>query len=254
MGVITTISSGSARTSGFCAVVQSCTSEVAAKVRILAQYIFEAIRSSWYASPKFFTFYADTQEGDIKRLELAANQGCLEAQYNLGCIYWDGTNGVEKNIEETFKWFKLAADHGYSQAQIFSLACIYLYGTNGVQKGSEESLKWFKKAASQGCLEESLKWFQLAASQGCLEAQYNLGCIYWDGTNGVRKDNEESLKWFQLAANQGCLDAQYNLGCIYRDGTNGVKKNAKEGIKWFRFAENQENLDAKKALEELGLL
>ena len=55
MGVITTISSGSARTSGFCAVVQSCISEVAAKVRVLAQYIFEKIRSSCDESPEFFT-------------------------------------------------------------------------------------------------------------------------------------------------------------------------------------------------------
>ena len=100
---------------------------------------------------KFFTFYADTQEGEIKRLELAAERGDSRAQYDLGSIYRDGTDGVKKNIEEASKWFRLAADHGYSKAQI-SLGCIHLDGTNGVKKNAEEGIKWFRFAESQGNL------------------------------------------------------------------------------------------------------
>ena len=220
--------------------MQSCISEVAAKVRVLAQYIFEAIRSSWYASPKFFkifpplailaggvslilkkffTFYADTQEGYIKRLELAAERGDSLARYDLGCIYRDGTNGVEKSDEESLKWFKLAADHGHSEVQYkaqYNLSRMYLSG-------------WRKRH------------IQLAAEKENQLAQYKLGWIYLNGTNGVEKNVEKGLEWLKRAAEHGYSEAQNDLGSIYRDGTNGVKKDVEESLKWFRIAERQGN-------------
>ena len=46
----------------------------------------------------------------------AANQGLVEAQFNLGICYYNGY-GVEKNPAEAVKWFRKAANQGDAQAQ-----------------------------------------------------------------------------------------------------------------------------------------
>ncbi len=54
----------------------------------------------------------------------AAQQGYINAQYQLGQMYFEGI-GVEENYEEAFKWFKKAADDNnfdalYMLGHIFS--------------------------------------------------------------------------------------------------------------------------------------
>ena len=46
------------------------------------------------------------------------------------------------------KWFKLAAEQGYVKSQ-FNLGYCYQYGT-GVIKDDNEAVKWYKLAAAQG--------------------------------------------------------------------------------------------------------
>ena len=47
---------------------------------------------------------------------------------------------TQKNDEESFKWFKLAAEQGNTAAQN-SLGCCYQNG-GGVAKNEEEAVKW----------------------------------------------------------------------------------------------------------------
>jgi TPR repeat protein len=56
-------------------------------------------------------------------IELAANQGLLEAQYALGLLYYNGT-GTERDDVIALKWFEVAAGYGHtsSAANIASLA------------------------------------------------------------------------------------------------------------------------------------
>ena len=46
----------------------------------------------------------------------AANQGIVEAQFNLGTCYEKG-NGVTKDLSEAVKWYKMAAKQGDRDAQ-----------------------------------------------------------------------------------------------------------------------------------------
>ena len=60
-----------------------------------------------------FLFSGSVYGGDyneaFKELKLAAEQGDVEAQYNLGLTYANG-DGVPQNSEEARKWMKLSAD------------------------------------------------------------------------------------------------------------------------------------------------
>ena len=52
----------------------------------------------------------------VKWYTLAADRGFADAQNNLGVCYENG-NGVAKSYAEAVKWYKLAAEQGDSIAQ-----------------------------------------------------------------------------------------------------------------------------------------
>ncbi len=77
----------------------------------------------------------------------AAEQGDIDAQYELGNCYYNG-NGVSEDKAEAVKWYYKAANRGYARAQ-YSLGNCY-YNGYGVDKDEVEAIKWYRKAAEQG--------------------------------------------------------------------------------------------------------
>lgn len=76
-----------------------------------------------------------------------AQAGDVDAQYNLGIMYYHG-EGIAKNHDEALKWFHLSAEQGDAEAQ-FNLGFMYGRG-EGTGKDHRASMEWFQKAASQG--------------------------------------------------------------------------------------------------------
>lgn len=79
-------------------------------------------------------------------LRALAEQGDAEAQFVLGTMYRDG-QGVEKNLEETLKWWEMAAELGHVDAQ-FALGNIYSGGF-GVARDYVLSYMWFDITAAR---------------------------------------------------------------------------------------------------------
>ena len=77
----------------------------------------------------------------IEGFRLRAEAGDAEAQNNLGRMYENGW-GVEDDDAEAIKWYRLAAEQGNVTAQA-NLGDMYYYGQGGVSKDYGESLKWF---------------------------------------------------------------------------------------------------------------
>ena len=98
-----------------------------------------------------------------------------EAQVDLGLMYSDG-NGVAQNYTEAIKWYRKAAELGYSYGQN-NLGTVYENG-EGVEKNYTEAIKWYQKAAEQGQV----------------NGEYNLGKMYYYG-HGVEKNYAEAIKW-----------------------------------------------------------
>ena len=69
------------------------------------------------------------------------------AENNIGDMYFHG-EGVEKNYNEAFKWFRKSAEQGNAIGQ-YNLGRMYNNG-EGVKQDKKEAIKWFRKSAEQG--------------------------------------------------------------------------------------------------------
>ena len=210
------------------------------------------------------TFYMDGLNGfskDEKRAEELSRKGAQfadtgnpAAQCCRARCYYNGW-GELKDLTESVKWYRLAAEQGYAPGQ-FRLGARYAEGT-GVRQDMTEAVKWFRLAAEQGDapaqatlgaayydgegvtknLAEAVKWYRKAAEQGDATAQFYLGICYANG-EGVRKDMSEAVKWYHKAAEQENALAQFNLGACYENG-EGVRKDMSEAVKWYRKSAEQ---------------
>ena len=86
--------------------------------------------------------------GTVDDLRKQAEQGMVEAQYNLSVAYVTG-DGVQTNWVEALKWGRKAADQGLPDAQN-NLGAMYIDGY-GVRKDAVEAYRWFTLALKGGC-------------------------------------------------------------------------------------------------------
>ena len=119
-------------------------------------------------------------QDDIAALKMSATQGAVDAQFNLGIMYFDGQD-VPQDYREAVRWFRLAADQGYAAAQ-FHLGIMYRHG-EGVPQDYREAVRWYL----------------LAAEQGNSDAQNNLGLMYENG-EGVPQNYVRAHMWQNLSA------------------------------------------------------
>ena len=170
--------------------------------------------------------YSKGIEGGIEKDEvkaakyyrMAAEQGFMLAQHNLGCCYATG-RGVERNYAEAQKWFVKAAEQGDPSAQFNAGTFFYREIGEGAEKDERKGVEWFlkylKSVQRQGVdlsgenprtavcaveeflasakIEDSEKWdreFLLLLSE-----------CYREGI-GLKKDDREADKWHRQLVNQ----------------------------------------------------
>lgn len=189
----------------------------------------------------------------VKQYRLAAEQGYVGAQSNLGMV---AALVSFVSMGGAFVWwFRRAAAQGNATAQFYLGVCYY--NGLGVTQDYTQAVRWFRRAAAQGhaqaqnnlgvCYEHghgapqdyagAIKWYRLAVEGGIAIAQKNLGLCYYYG-HGVNRDYTEAISWFRLAAGQGETAAQNNLGVCYQHGL-GVTRDYTEAVKWYRLAAEQ---------------
>lgn len=113
-------------------------------------------------------------------MSVAAADGDVAAQVNLGIAYANGTD-TERDYGQSIKWFRRAADQGAALAQ-FNLGVIYQRGLGVPQDYAEAA-----------------RWYLLAADGDEPRAQLEIGLKLADG-QGIAEDRVEALKWLILAA------------------------------------------------------
>ena len=163
-------------------------------------------------------------ENELNELRRRADEGCPEAQYELGWRFSAG-QGVEQNDAEALKWLHKAAEQGHDKSQNV-LGAMYATGHGGAPQDDVEAAKWFG----------------MAADQGLAQAQHSLGAMYYYGS-GVLQDYTEAVKWFGMAADQGLAQAQHDLGVMYADG-RGVQQDYVKAHIWWNLAAAQGNDEA----------
>ena len=153
----------------------------------------------------------------------------------VGNISYDFAKGYayyhEKDYEETFFWFKKAADKNHADACEW---CGHCY-ENGY--GTEKD---YTKAVS---------YYNKAINLGNIDAMFDLGTCYYYG-HGVNKDYRIAFSWFKKAADKNHAGACDWMGYCYENGY-GVNKNLDFAIKWYKKAK-QNGYDAKKCDKKIN--
>ena len=114
-----------------------------------------------------------------------------EALYRAGGMFYRGVDGPQ-DYEKAFRWIKLAAEKGHSQAQN-DVGVMYETG-QGVSQDPKQAMYWYKKSAEGN--------YPLA--------HYNLGRAFDFGMGG-RKNYSEAIKSYRRAAKLGEPKAQKRL-------------------------------------------
>ena len=104
----------------------------------------------------------------MKWYRLAAEQGYTVAQSNLGWMYRKG-KGVPQDYKTTVKWYRLAAEQG---------VCLNAQSQSGLDVRQ-------RKRCSTGYGKTAAKFYRLAAEQGDADAQSQSGCDVTGTGKGV---------------------------------------------------------------------
>jgi len=190
-----------------------------------------------------------TNEESLNELKALATQGNAEAAHIVGCVYRDGYFG-DPDWDEAFVWIKISAEQGFIEAQ-FDLGQMYDMDSDNVMEltFAEKNVKAAIHGNAQAqlrrdqlfCLDragiprdytKALYWYQKAADQGYAQAQLRLGQLYYAGGVDMPTDYTKALYWYQKAADQGDGQAQFLLGQMYFEG-NGVEVDENLAEKWW---------------------
>jgi TPR repeat protein len=167
--------------------------------------------------------YAVQDDAEAARLyRLAAEQGHLMAQNNLGVMYEQG-RGVERDEAQAAQWYTKAAQEGLIVAQA-NLALLYDDG-RGVSADAKRAAQLYRQAGDAGHV----------------TSQYRLARLYEAG-RGVAQSDNRAADWYRKAAKYGHAESQLALAGMY-DAGRGVKRDPSKAAKWRRLATMQ-GLDA----------
>ena len=152
----------------------------------------------------------------------AARLGYTNSQINLAEMYRCGVEGVvSKDLEESFKWLKKAADEDLSDAEVRTNFFGGLYANTlrkmhkAIDGERQRALKLLYLYYVAGdCPEgrpqptKAVYYLTRAAEQGDAEAQVILGEIYLTGGCEQLIDVPRARRWFSKASDKGDLRAK----------------------------------------------
>ncbi|MBD5271193.1 MAG: sel1 repeat family protein [Bacteroides sp.] len=165
--------------------------------------------------------YSEAKELYITAYELGDH---LLSPFQLGELFYAGL-GVQQDIEEAVKWYKISADNGHPESSFY---CGYAYNIGqGFPKDFAKALKYYYQASDyipnanlriglllrEGLGEQknevkAYEYIKKGAEMGCAESQYSLAFGYLNGYGNLPVNKQKALTWMRKAADQGYVKAQ----------------------------------------------
>ena len=167
----------------------------------------------------------------LKLVQMAAAQGNALGLCELGERYISGSQGLDEDIAQALKYFRLAAKQGLPRA-VLDLSRMY-----GWRQGVERNIPL------------AIAMLTDLSQNGNADASEMLADWFASGT-AVPKDDAQAAKWYLKSANLGSLRAQSLIASYFANG-KGVAKNLAEARKWFVKAFMNDSFKAARALEEM---
>lgn len=165
---------------------------------------------------------------DLESLIAAAQNGDVEAQYELSVLYSQGKDGLERDWDEAEKWRLKAAEAGHAEAQ-YEIGSSYAY-----KAGTEKKPELYA---------EAVIWYEKAAAQGNFNAQYHLARMYEQGTQ-IPQNLLKAFEYYLASAQHNSAEtkrpwvlamAQQKVGLMYYQGIPG-ERDFDEAYKWLNIA------------------
>lgn len=182
-------------------------------------------------------YRAGNYQGAFNEWSVAAQQGDVDAQYNLGCLYLRG-EGVAPNRASAADWLQRAADQGDIDA------ATWLLFSKPITE--ERRKQFFSKRLTP--TDRFRLTFAVTLSNGRLhrrpcatdrtdgaEIEFSLGLFYEKGLSGFPQDDAQAAEWYRRAAKRNYAEAQTHLAYLYGAG-RGVPQNQVEAARLFRLA------------------
>ena len=199
----------------------------------------------------------------LVELRQLAQSGDAQAQFDLGCFYFTGTDLVKRDLQKAKSFFSEAAGQGNAGAL--------------VMLGDDCANRWFELrnrdwSAGISAFREAVRWYCEAAASKDAQAQYRLAglCSAFkepaDARYGFAELCSEYLipvfgccdpgdgfrfqfvfKLYSMAAEQEHLFAQTAVGDCFADGI-GVDQARDEAAKWYRKAAERGDAEAQRKL------
>ncbi len=223
-----------------CEAFAICTSEAVIGIKgIPIQY-----ECGWEGVPK------DWEKG-LKWCRFAVGKDHPDAAIALGFAL-SASSEIE-DLEESFKWFQVAAEEGNEEAPIALARAQAILGSLLRDSGNlDDAMKWYETASAQGDMYAQVRLAVLlltrdegralgllrsASEQGFDQARILL-MFFLSGEEKTPAENVEAFKWGRAAAEHGNVWAQFQLGDLYSEGRI-VPKDEARANKWYLRAANQ---------------
>ena len=128
------------------------------------------------------------------------------AIYNMGILYRDG-EGVESDNAKARDLFKQAAELGYPDAQSEYGRLLYFKDEN---------------------INEGFEWLKKASENGSQSARFLLACIYFDGDENIKPDQNHAVSEIKKLAESGYQPAVEILKQLEEDAASETPDSADE--------------------------
>ena len=163
--------------------------------------------------PLYSSSSSDSLEEARVMMKRAAESGFARAMNEYGMWCREGTNGVEKNVEEAKFWFKSAILLGEEDAAL-NLGQILLRENN---------------------ITGAVDLFRIAAQNGSSAASMNLGVAHIKGAGGCERNLTKAMIWFRDSKSAEGLWQVYKTLQLYNQENNQSSQDEEERC-WLRRA------------------
>jgi TPR repeat protein len=126
-----------------------------------------------------------------------AKKGIREANYFVGCMYEDGSNGVSKNVETALQFYENSIE-GFGYTEGYLAVARVLYHGEEVPQDYQRAFRYYE---------------HVAINSGHLVACFMLGRMFQYG-QGVVKDTNAARHWYGKAISAGSIYGLLNLSML----------------------------------------
>ena len=218
-------------------------------------------------SPAAFLF---PQEAAQMNVAVKANRLPPEKLYEIAKTTFKNEGASAEDIQEALVQLKIAANKGYSKAQV-QLGALYVFGKS-VPQNIPYAVYWLEKAAAQndqnafvylGKLAydgapsfpkndaKAVEYWRAGANLGSASAFVSLGWSYMMGI-GQPIDYSKAASWNEKGAAGGDPEGSNNLGWLYEHG-KGVPQDYQKALALYKMAADQGIREASERYNQLKM-